>query len=222
MLAPPPPTPTMPPDPYEYRPPAPGDGPRGTSFLLGLVRKLIDYGKQLAAALQQHPPATTLPVSRHTGPIDIGLILARITRGLFRAAALEARLLRRARQDENPTPPRPSSPRQPCAAQPAARRAADPRLARLPTSAEIAAQVRRRPIGAVFADICHDLGIVPTHALWRQLTLAVVTNGGRLTALLKGVVDHRTQWITDLFTIALPERPASWPPVAAGSSTGPP
>jgi len=106
----------------------------------------------------------------------------------------------------------------------AARRAADadPRLAHLPTQAEIAAQVRRRPVGAVFADICRDLGIVPTHPLWRELTLAVIANGGRLTALLKGALDRRTVWITDLLAIALPARPAASLPAAAGSSTGPP
>jgi len=108
----------------------------------------------------------------------------------------------------------------PTVAAPAA--AADPGLARLPTAAEIAAQVRRRPVGAVFADICRDLGIVPAHPLWRELLLAVVANGGRLTALFKGVVDQSNYWITDLFTIAVPARPPAWPPAAAGSSTGPP
>src|SRR5208283_4118585 len=93
------------PDPHQDRPAATNDGPRGTGFLLGLVRKLIDYGKQLAAALQQPAPAANLPAApRFAGPIDIGLLLARIASGLHRAAALEARLLRRARGEEVETP----------------------------------------------------------------------------------------------------------------------
>lgn len=37
-----------------------------TGFLLGLVRKLIDYGKQLAATLRQHQPATSFsPIPRY-------------------------------------------------------------------------------------------------------------------------------------------------------------
>ena len=43
------------------------------------------------------------------------------------------------------------------------------RLTHLPTPEQIAATVRRQPIGAVFADICRDLGIPPSHPLWREL-----------------------------------------------------
>jgi hypothetical protein len=54
------------------------------------------YGRHLAAALQQRTSATDLAdITRHFGPIDIGQILASITRGLLRAAALEARLISR-------------------------------------------------------------------------------------------------------------------------------
>src|SRR5271157_4291855 len=215
----PPPAATQPnsPDPHQDRPAA-NDGPRGTGFLLGLVRKLIDYGKQLAAALQQPAPAP-----RFAGPINIGLLLARIAGGLQRAAALEARLLRRARGEETETPAptrAAAAPRQPRVTQPAPRPAADTDP-RLPTQEQIAAQVRRRPIGAVLADICRDLGIVPSNPLWRQLTRAVIANGGSLAALFKGVLDRRRFWITDRFAIALPAPPAAWP-AAAASSTGPP
>jgi hypothetical protein len=54
----------------------------------------------------------------------------------------------------------------------------DPRLARLPTEEEIAAQMRRRPIGAVIVDICCDLGIAPGHldrAFWDEISHAVIT-----------------------------------------------
>src|SRR5271157_5489058 len=224
MSGPPPAAPTNRPDPLQDRPVAAGDGPRGTGFLLGLVRKLIDYGKQLAAALQQPAPATDPPAApRFAGPIDIGLLLARIASGLQRAAALEARLLRRARGEETETPAptrAATSPRPPRATQPAPRRPAEDADPRLPTAEQIAAQVRRRPIGAVIADICRDLGIDPSNPLWRQLRRAVVANGGSLTALVKGVLERRGLWKTDPLAFALPLPPAG--PAIAASSTGPP
>jgi len=136
------------PDPPQDRPVTVAEAHRSTGFLLGLVHKLIDFGKQLAATLQQRAPATNrLTVPRYPGTIDIGLILARIACGLQRAAALEARLLRRPPQDEaRPAPTNAPSPRQPRAAQPPTRPAvdADPGLARLPTAEEIAAQACHR------------------------------------------------------------------------------
>src|SRR5271166_838620 len=137
------------PDPHQDRPVTVAEAHRSTGFLLGLVHKLIDFGKQLAATLQQRAPATNrLAVPRYPGTIDVGLILARITCGLQRAGALEARLLlRRPRQDEaRPAPTNAPSPRKPRPAQPAARPAVDddPGLARLPTVEEIAAQACHR------------------------------------------------------------------------------
>ena len=75
--------------------------------LLGIVRKLIDHGKQIAAAVRQrsltNDPA---PAGCRFGTSDIALILSRITLGLHRADALEARLLRSAaRPDPKPRPP---------------------------------------------------------------------------------------------------------------------
>src|SRR5271166_5466920 len=92
------------PDPHQDRPVTVAEAHRSTGFLLG--HKLIDFGKQLAATLQQRAPSTNLlSVPRYPGTIDIGLILARIACGLQRAAALEARLLRRpARQQARPAP----------------------------------------------------------------------------------------------------------------------
>ena len=215
---------TIPPDPPQDRPPAAGDGPTSTPFLLGLVRKLIDYGRQLAATLRQPPPAASLPCSPHyAGTFDIGPILARIARGLHLAAALEARLLRRPPQKETPAPTCPSAPCRPRATRPAARpaAAADPNLARLPTAEEIAAQVRRRPIGAVLVDICRDLGIVPAHPLWRELQLAIIANGGNLATLVKDVLGRIKASITGERDLTLPA-PLAASPLAAASATGPP
>jgi hypothetical protein len=159
------------------------------------VRKLIDFGKDLATNLQQRAAIDPAAVTRPFGTSDIGLILARITRGLLLANALEARIVALAARP--PAPPRPTRapaqrvPRAPRAA-PAVRpvREADPRLALLPTPEQIAAEVRRRPIGAVIADICRDLGILPTHPLWHELSLAIIWHGGSFNRLFKDIFDR--------------------------------
>ena len=70
--------------------------PTRSANLLGLVRKLIDYGRELAATIRQRAFTDPGPVIRCFGTADVALILARISRGLHRANALEARLLRNA------------------------------------------------------------------------------------------------------------------------------
>jgi hypothetical protein len=65
----------------------------------------------------------------------------------------------------------------------------------VPTEKEIAARlatgldpvVRRRPVGAVIADICHDLGITPgqlDRAFWEELSHAIIAYGGSLAGFL--------------------------------------
>ena len=131
--------------------------PSRSSRLLGVVRQLIYYGRQLVTTLRDNP--------RRFGASEIALILQRVTRGLLRAEALEARVIRdAARLDAWPVLPptsshRASSPAGTAAARPA--KATQTHIAGLPTEKEIAAEVRRRPIGAVIADICRDLGITP-------------------------------------------------------------
>ena len=72
------------PDPHQDRPATGADTPSRTGHLLTLVRTLIAYGRHLAAALQQRTSATDLAdITRHFGIVDIGEILARITRACF-------------------------------------------------------------------------------------------------------------------------------------------
>ncbi len=228
------------------QPPAPTkdpDPPRATTTLptalgrvLSLVRKLIDYGRQLAGTVRQRAAAPGFALfARPFGTADLAIILARIADGLRRATALEARLRQRAARgrDLTPTPvrepavrgPRPA--RQVAApdAQPEpqpADHSEDPRLARLPTAEEIAAEVRRRPVGAVIADICRDLGIAPGHldrAFWDELRHAIGTYGGSLAGFL-GDLNTR------LFAFgsgdhADPLWPAA-PPRSPTPATGPP
>jgi hypothetical protein len=88
-------------------------------------------------------------------------------------------------------------------------------LAHLPTPEQIAAEVRRRPIGAIIADICRDLGIMPSHPLWRKLQLVIIRHGGSLARLVKDILDR-----------AFPRPASAWPAAPlqspAASGAGPP
>jgi hypothetical protein len=179
-------------------PPAasPDPPPSRVGRLLALVRKLIDYGRDLAAKVQRRDPTTE---TRHFDTGDISLILARITRGLHRAQALEERLIcNAARLDAARRPrPKPAIPKG-YAPRPLEERGQpdDPDRSLLPKADQIAARhatgldpvVRRRPIGAVLADICRDLGILPSHPLWRELSEAIMFNGGNLARLVKEII----------------------------------
>jgi hypothetical protein len=161
--------------------------------LLVLVRALIDYGRELAGTLRQHG-TTALGFSvRHFGTDDVALILARITHGLHLAAALELRIAATApRLDADPKPPRASAQPTPRAPRTVVPRdnTASPLAAAMPTPEQIAAEVRRRPIGAVIADICRDLGITPSHKLWRTLQNAIIRYGGNYTRLITDMMDR--------------------------------
>ena len=97
---------------------------------------------------------------------------------------------------------------------------ADARLARPPTPAQIAAKIRRQPIGAVIADICRDLGIRPNHPLWRELRDAIVRYGGSLARLVKDICDCAFQSPASLWPLSSPLAPALRFPAPSG--TGPP
>ena len=185
--------------------------PSRSGRLLSLVRQLIDFGKQLAATLRSNP--------HPFGTGDIALILARITRGLLRAEALEARIIRTP-PVWTPSPRRHALPvidRRPPGRR--GRRSAPlPELC-LPTPEQIAAEVRRRPIGAVIADICRDLGIGPDHPLWRELSDLIIYYGGNLANLVKDILSRARQRRASLWPPASPA-PSLQSPSPAG--TGPP
>ena len=205
--------------------------------VLGLLRRLIDYGRQLAVTVQQRAAAPDFVLfARPFGTADLAVILARITAGLRRAAALEAALSRRAASGRDLTPSPAPSPRSSPAEQVArpdarpeprhARRTEDPHLAQLPTelaiAAAVAAELRRRPIGAVIADICRDFGIAPGRldaALWRELSHAIITYGGSLAGFLDTL--HRRLFAAGPGDRADLAQPAL-PPRSAAPATGPP
>ena len=219
-------------------PPAQASQPSRSGGLLGLVRRLIDYGSFLAATLRQrglgnHPAVH----GRQFGTTSVTLILARIARGLLRAAALEARLHRSATRLDAPSRPRAPQAHAASAATEAGeprapRRRASPRhtddddalLAHMPTAEQIAEQIRGRPIGEVIADICRDLGILPAHPLWQELSDAIMLEGGRLAAL---VIDTMRRRRLVPIPDDWPEEPppdlwAAWSYSPAPVGTGPP
>jgi hypothetical protein len=214
---------------------APACKPSRAGGLLGLVRKLVSYGTFLAATLRQRGLGNHPAVQGRTfGTTNVTLILARIVRGLLRAAALEARLQRRAARLDAPPRPHALQVRTPSAAteprEP--RRRASPSdtdddaalLAHMPTPEQIAAEVRRRPIGEVIADIVRDLGIIPAHPLWRELASAIMIERGHLAALYIDITKRpRRMPIPDHW----PEEPppylwAAWSYSPAPAATGPP
>jgi hypothetical protein len=200
--------------------------PSRAERLLCLVRKLIDFGRELAATLHHRAATDPRSVVRAFGICDLALILLRIQRGLLRASALEARLVQNAVRLDAETKPR-SAPaarkprsapaaRKPRPARPAARRAEAPDARpELPTEAEIAAWVRHRPIGAVIADICRDLGIACDHPLWRELQLAITRERGNYVRLVSEIIDRGARRIAEAWF-------PSPPPPIAPAATGPP
>jgi hypothetical protein len=203
--------------------PTPTTEPSRSGLLLGLIRKLIDYGRELATTIRQRVAADPIFAKARFGTTDLAVIFARIAHGLHLADALEARVLRcAARLDAKPAPGRArSAARAPAAPRVAAE--ADPRLAHLPTAEQIAAEIRRRPIGAVIADICRDLGINGSHPLWREVHHAMLRHGGSFVALMNHIIDQAFPLPARLLPSAT--RAASRPPVLrpeAPGGTGPP
>jgi hypothetical protein len=197
-------TPDAPPDP---NPPGAAKESR-VGRILALVRKLIDYGRELATTLHGRDPATH---ARHFGTSDIALILVRITQGLHRARALEGRLVRNATRLDAPHRPQPTpTQHKPRTTEPTGTAA---------TPEQIAAQVRRRPIGAVIADICRDLGIMPNHPLWRELSEVIICHGGNLARLVKDIITQATRTISQRWGAGMPSvLPA--PPLPSLSRAG--
>jgi hypothetical protein len=201
--------------------------------VLSLLRKLINYGQDLARTVtQQGAAGTLLTVALHFGTRDFALILARITRGLRLANALEARLLSRPlRPDPAPAPapaPGPAPDRTPAerVKRPNRRTETRPALPDMPTAEEIAAALRRRPAAAVIADICRDLGIVPAHPLWREVMMVLAGHGGNFATFFKDTMARVFTWLTAPAGLDAPEAGGGWPAPqsspAAACATGPP
>jgi hypothetical protein len=221
------------PDPAAASTPAPT--PTRTGRVLGLLHKLIDYGKEVVQTLQQRGPTSIdiRTITQHFGTLNIALILMRVVRGLRLATALEARVLAHPRWDDaalaaaadraaaasaasSERPPRSTEP-----AAPRTRRPLPP-LSDVPSAEEIAEALRRRPLGAVVADICRDLGLGPSHPLWREVMDVVTEYGGNFAKLLSDVLDRLFAWMEDPSLLEDDGGEEPWAQAAAACGTGPP
>jgi hypothetical protein len=219
------------PDPSPDQAPSPAPAPTRTGRLLGLIHKLVDYGKEVVQTLQGHfTPSSThtdpATVKRNFGTLNAQLIIMRILRGLRLAAALETRLAAHPLHEEAAPAalvraPSNPAPRTVKSAAPRASRAAPPPLSGVPTAEEIAAAVRVRPVGAVIADICRDLGIGQSHPLWGDVMMAVTEFGGNLVKLFNDMLDRLCSWFENPAAIVEQGWAAPWPKAAAGFGSGP-
>ena len=184
--------------------PTPTTEPSRSGRLLGLIRKLIDYGRELVTSVRGRIAADPSFAKGCFGTADLTLILARIARGLQLASVLEARVLRSAaRIDAGPVRgrARPAAARAPAAPHVAE---TDPRLAGLPSAAQIAGELRCRSIGDVIGDICRDLGIRPSHPLWREVHMAMTRHGGGYVRLVTDILDRSFPLAARLMSAATP------------------
>jgi hypothetical protein len=175
---------------------APAQGGSRIGRILGLLGGLITYGKHLAYGLRCCAGTQAFAFRvKPFGTTDLLAILVHIARGLRLADALYQRLARRAAHGRDLIPPKlrmpaPLSlrppPRRVGSNPPRPRRRPAPDDVTLPTPEELAALLHR-PLGAVIADICRDLGITPGNVepeLWRELQRAIIEYGGSLSRYL--------------------------------------
>ncbi len=164
----------------------PGTAPRGPDALVDLVRRLLAFGRDLLDTLQRgNTGFPSLPVARRFGTISLAMIIARLTRGLMIAQALEDRLLRRRPRRAEPAPrTTPAAPRAPRGPRPPPVDEEAELRGKLPSAEEIADRIRHKPIGAVLVEICRDLGINPQHPDWREIQQAIIRYYGNLVRLL--------------------------------------
>jgi len=207
------------------------------SRFMTVLQKIIEYGHRLTTLFDQ--AADTVSAAErflHFGTTDVTLILARIKRGLLRAQVLEMSLQRdptliKDSLCDYPAPPlsgiRPPGPRPaPTHTRPtrAEREDADNQalLARMPSVAEIAEQIRHRNPGDVLFDICRDLGIMPSHPLYMEISCLAIVHGGN-TVPMSSLFGYRIRRRAKaLAPHPAPPTLAPPPPEPALAATGPP
>ncbi len=221
------------PDPQQDRPGKPV--PANIAQILHIVRILLGYGHHLAATIERRAAARGFSIiAQCFGTANVAVILAHLCRGIMRAVALERVLLARAARGRDLAVPQPragggneaqpagqAGTAQAAEAEPAAPRAAKLRarranphepldLAHLPTVEQLEAEIRRRPIGRVIADICHDLGVSPglcAGGFWNDIFQALISYRGSLAGF-SGEMRRREA----RFEQELDRRPAlGWP-----------
>jgi hypothetical protein len=122
-------------------PTQPDTQPSRSGRLLALVRKLIEYGKELAATVRQRVAAEPTFARTSFGTADLAVIFNRIAHALLLAQALETRVLRRAAWLDKGKRPRSTrsvpKPKPPAAPPAAATEPHQSPLAHVPTAEQI-------------------------------------------------------------------------------------
>lgn len=211
--------------------------PFGTTYLPHILRR-IDAAMRRAVLLEQQalqragvlPPSRSRDLapfhreaSRDAASNDASSNDAASNNGPSLGKSCAARRDAELREDVPPAPARSQRTARP------ARPSGDPHCAGWPSIKQLAAELRRRPIAAVLAGICRDLGITPHHPLWSEMRQAIAAYGGNVEALEQ---DAETRWCSKRwleipFTLppfhAVKLWPAPWShPVTAAEATGPP
>ena len=224
---------STPPDPPQERcKPVPSQ----IAYTLTLLHVLLVYGRHLALTLEVRAAAGRFAViAQFFGTARLAVLRARLARGLLRIQALQHVLLARARRGRDivwlkPLQPRRRAPRPPKPALPLTAdsqsetpphrpapvrrpdRDAAPDLDHLPTLAQLEAEIRRRGIGAAFADICRDFGVAPNlceREFFSALFDTIHWHRGNFTNLAKDFHQRAKVFVAEWdsgFTLGLPDR----------------
>jgi len=194
--------------------------PAGIAQVLFVLRFLIDYAchvaakAEICATLGDLRPVT-IPFAKS---IQIDQLIIRVARGLKRALALQDMLRQRAAtgRDIEPVQRRRSGPGGGGSQQNGQDKDKPQQPERLPSAAEIAEELRRRPIGDVVATICHDIGIVPsdmTPEQWQALRAVIVTYGGSLGKLLPAMENSLVAQVQSGGDDPDPDAAPPWPAI---------
>lgn len=172
--------------------------PPGIAGFLGLLHILIAYGNNLVATIEHRSRQRSFgTIAKGFGTISLPVIRARLARGILRALALQHLLRERARRgcDLVVSEYRERKPRDPAGEDQAGQDQAGkpqrkprtrvdlyapPDPAATLTLAQMIAQIRRHAAGRVLADICQDLGIIPS-----------LCDGNFLVPLTRAIEDYR-------------------------------
>lgn len=191
--------------------------PSGIAIALYVVRFLIAYACHIAAkaeecAVRGDIRPVTLPFDKS---IAIDQLIIRVARGLRRALMVQQMLQQRAATGRDLEPvARREHPHAGGTRKNGQNQEKPPKPERLPSEAEIAAELQRRPLGAIVADICADIGIVPsdlTDEQWNALQWVIHEFGGDRMKLWPAM---RNRMVADMAEVAVnPHAETPWLPM---------
>ena len=206
--------------------------PANLEFVIALVSILLTYGRHLAATLNHRATRRTFSViAQYFGTAQLNFILARVSRGILRAMALERVLLERAARGHDlrvwpDGPPQRKKPAAPTEQQQAKRPPKSARIPRpdpdaglsldtLPTVEQLVAEIRRhRWIGRALVDICCDLGVgagVCHGRFGTAIFNAMRWYRGSFTKYYKEMLRREKAYGDELDWKRDPARPYDWP-----------